>query len=169
MLILAIQSSLPIIEIALLENDTILFRKSWPSERNEVSKLLPEIESGLKENGYELKDIKKILAVKGPGAFSSTRIGVTIANTLAYAIQAELYDLDSGNYQKILEEIQKKDVKDSVEKKFGTRGEAKAELADAALFYFAEKTFLKPTPVQQIIPVYSSEAKITPSKKPKFV
>ena len=150
MLILAIQSANPTIEIALLDGEKILFEKTWASERDEISKLLPAIADAFETAKQKLSDLKKIVVVNGPGGFSSTRIGVTIANTLSYALQAELYQLDQNSYDELAKDKPSETV---------------TSLATVI------SKFLKSgaQPVVQATPLYSAEAKITPSKKPKFV
>ncbi|MCC7432150.1 hypothetical protein IT412_01350 [Candidatus Peregrinibacteria bacterium] len=91
-MILIIQTVFPEIQIGLCEdNGQLLGFSNWTSEKDEVSRLLPEIEKLL--DGKDYQSIKKIVVVNGMGAFSSTRVGVTIANTLSMALGAELYSL----------------------------------------------------------------------------
>jgi tRNA threonylcarbamoyl adenosine modification protein YeaZ len=63
---------------------TIFFR-AWESKRNEAEKLLPQIRASLKKGEPD-----KMFVVTGPGAFTALRIGVTAANTLAYAVNAPI-------------------------------------------------------------------------------
>lgn len=71
----------------LLTNDTkIISHASWRSERKEATILLPKIQELLNEQSKELQDLTHILVVTGPGGFTSIRVGVTIANTLAYSL-----------------------------------------------------------------------------------
>lgn len=91
-MILIIQTVFPEIQIGLCEdNGQLIGFSNWTSEKDEVSRLLPEIEKLLE--GKDYPSIRKIIVVNGMGAFSSTRVGVTIANTLSMALGAELYSL----------------------------------------------------------------------------
>ncbi|MGC8814655.1 MAG: hypothetical protein ACP5O4_00375 [bacterium] len=45
--------------------------------------------------GINLKDIKQVLILKGPGFFTSLRIGTIISQTIAFINQADLYSIDT--------------------------------------------------------------------------
>ena len=47
---------------------------------------MPSLIEILKKNNLEIKDIKEILVVIGPGSFTGVRIGVVIAKTTAYLL-----------------------------------------------------------------------------------
>lgn len=49
--------------------------------------LLPMIVKILKENKLTLKNISGIEVNPGPGSFTGTRVGVTVANALSFALQ----------------------------------------------------------------------------------
>jgi len=60
-----------------------LFTATWESNRDEAEKVLPAISKALKKGTPYL-----VFVVKGPGSFTGLRIGVTIANTLAFIFAA---------------------------------------------------------------------------------
>jgi len=62
------------------------------------SKILTIIEEGLTENNISIKSIDKIFVVNGPGSFTGVRIGVTIAKTIAWALNKDLVPLSSLEY-----------------------------------------------------------------------
>lgn len=91
-MILILQTVFPEIQIGLCKySGELLGFSNWISEKDEISRLLPEIEKLLAGKNYQI--IGKIVVANGMGAFSSTRIGVTIANTLAMTIGAEIYSI----------------------------------------------------------------------------
>lgn len=49
--------------------------------------LLPMIVKILKENKLTLKNISGIVVNPGPGSFTGTRVGVSVANALSFALQ----------------------------------------------------------------------------------
>lgn len=96
MLILAINTASTKTAIALIDKKVL--EKSWKSKNNEAEKLLPLIATLLKKSKKKFSDIKKVIVVKGPGSFTGLRIGVTVANTIAYLNNCELYGIDTFEY-----------------------------------------------------------------------
>lgn len=54
--------------------------------RAQAEKLLPALEEILKKNKLSLKDISEIEVNNNGGTFTSLRIGVTVANALAFSL-----------------------------------------------------------------------------------
>lgn len=85
---------------------TILAEKSWKNTNNEAEKLMPEIAGLLEEAGkavrpdreFDFEDIKNVVVVKGPGSFTGLRIGITVANTIAYLNGCGLTALSTFEY-----------------------------------------------------------------------
>jgi len=90
MLTLGINTATQNESIALLKGKNLIGELSWIGKKDESKKLLPNIEKLLKKHALTLKDINKIAVVVGPGPYSALRIGVTVANTLAYALDAKI-------------------------------------------------------------------------------
>ena len=75
--------------IAALEKDGKIYarrRKGIKQERL----LFPAVSSALSSAGAELKDIKRIFIVRGPGRFTGIRISLTFASMLKYLNQTEV-------------------------------------------------------------------------------
>ena len=140
MIRLLIQTVLNRCEVVLLNDTLLLAVESWESQKDEVKKVLPAIEKMLNDYGYEWKQIDEIISVVGKGNFSSTRIGVTIANILSLATGAKIYEMEI-NEEKTLQEIL-----DEVAKNF-KKGWKDVKLAK---------------------PIYRSEPMISASKQKKF-
>ncbi len=75
-----------IIEIGFKDQNKIIARKQYASDRTQAEKLLPEISKFLKANRLKLSDFKAIEAANRGGSFTSLRIGVVTANALAFAL-----------------------------------------------------------------------------------
>ena len=56
---------------------------------------MPMIESLFKDNNLNVKDLKKIIVVNGPGSFTGIRIGLSIAKTMAYALNIDINTISS--------------------------------------------------------------------------
>lgn len=59
------------------------------SEKNEYGSqvLLPLIKQLLEENKLNFKDLKAIEVETGPGSFTGLKVGVAVANALAFALK----------------------------------------------------------------------------------
>ena len=77
--------------VFVLRGGEIVARHAWTGDYDETEKLLVAIQAVLKQAACGFNDLKKIFVVSGPGGFSSTRIGVTVANTLAFALRIPVY------------------------------------------------------------------------------
>lgn len=64
------------------ENGKIEQQKLWPAGRTLARDLPGEIDQLIDSN---YNDITGIIVFKGPGSFTGLRIGITVANALAYA------------------------------------------------------------------------------------
>ncbi len=91
---------------------SILAEKSWESANNEAEKLMPAIAELLKEtkdspgttsshkqtDPADFSEIGHIIVVKGPGSFTGLRVGITVANTIAYLNGCEISSLNTFEY-----------------------------------------------------------------------
>lgn len=80
---LAIRSDKPEAELYVLSSDGhILRQKIWDAGRTLARDLPGEIDE-LMNNNYD--QLKGVMAYKGPGSFTGLRIGITVANAIAYS------------------------------------------------------------------------------------
>ena len=93
-MILFIDTHAELITIALKHNDD-LFIKTKESEFSHSIYTMPMIESIFKENNLDVKDLKKIIVVNGPGSFTGIRICLSIAKTMAYALNIDINTISS--------------------------------------------------------------------------
>ena len=60
----------------------------------EAEKLLPFIVSLLRRHNFSFKDLKGVFVAHGPGRFTSLRIGIATANTLAFSLKIPVLGID---------------------------------------------------------------------------
>ena len=95
MKILFIDTSTLYLNIAIIENDNIIFNHKEKVEKDMSSKIIPIIDNEFKKCSFNIKDINKIFVVNGPGSFTGVRIGVTVAKTIAWSLNIDLIPLSS--------------------------------------------------------------------------
>lgn len=81
--------------ISLLKNYKILSTKEIKSLNDHSSYIIKLIKEILDENSINIKDISKIFCTVGPGSFTGTRIGVTVAKTLAFSLNKKVVPISS--------------------------------------------------------------------------
>ncbi len=87
MLMLALRTDKPEAELYLYENGVELGSVVWQAHRQLAETLHKKIVELLNENSKDQQSLEKIGAYEGPGSFTGLRIGLSVANTLSYALQ----------------------------------------------------------------------------------
>ncbi|WP_042454589.1 tRNA (adenosine(37)-N6)-threonylcarbamoyltransferase complex dimerization subunit type 1 TsaB [Neobacillus dielmonensis] len=95
MTILAIDTSNNPLGVALLEEDRVLGEYITNLKKNHSIRIMPAIETLMKECERVPADLTKIVTAKGPGSYTGVRIGVTIAKTLAWTLNIPLVGVSS--------------------------------------------------------------------------
>lgn len=85
-MILAIRTDQVMAELYLLDNQQEQDRATWQAHRALSDTLLEKIDKLLKRNNISKQQLRGVVVFKGPGSFTGLRIGVTVANTLAYSL-----------------------------------------------------------------------------------
>ena len=94
MLTLGINTASSSTSIALLQDGKLVGEDSWQSHNDEAEKLMPAIA----ELCEDLSKIERVIVISGPGSFTGLRVGVTVANTIAYLNECDLYAVDTFDY-----------------------------------------------------------------------
>ena len=95
MISLFIDTSIFVPTISLVKDDSVLFYYHEEIRSDMSSKILPIIANALSKSNISLKSINKIFVVTGPGSFTGVRIGVTIAKTIAWALNKKVIPVSS--------------------------------------------------------------------------
>jgi tRNA threonylcarbamoyl adenosine modification protein YeaZ len=86
MLILAADTSLPVLSVALVLDDTLLGAVALEGKSSRNEKLLPAIDWLLTEGAIDRHSIDLFAVTRGPGSFTGVRIGLATMQGLALAL-----------------------------------------------------------------------------------
>ncbi|HYS54955.1 MAG TPA: tRNA (adenosine(37)-N6)-threonylcarbamoyltransferase complex dimerization subunit type 1 TsaB [Thermoanaerobaculia bacterium] len=86
MLILASDTSLPILSVALVKDGQLLGASALEGRSSRNEKLLPAIDWLLGETGSDRKAIDLFAVTRGPGSFTGVRIGLATMQGMALAL-----------------------------------------------------------------------------------
>jgi tRNA threonylcarbamoyladenosine biosynthesis protein TsaB len=98
MLTITIRTDKPEAEIGLFDADQKLEYKTWQAHRQLAETLLRELEALLQRHGKSINDVQAIIAYRGPGSFTGLRIGLTVANTLAYSLNIPIVGAEGEDW-----------------------------------------------------------------------
>jgi len=98
MLTLTIKTDNPQAEIGVFDDQTKLACKTWEAHKKLAETIHQTIDEVLKEAGKKPEDLQGIVAYEGPGSFTGLRIGLTVANTLAYSLQIPIVASKEENW-----------------------------------------------------------------------
>jgi tRNA threonylcarbamoyladenosine biosynthesis protein TsaB len=85
MIVLGIRSDKPEAELHLYQDDNKLAELKWPAHLKLAETLNSKIEEILNKSSISYDKFDAIAVFKGPGSFTGLRIGISVANALAYA------------------------------------------------------------------------------------
>jgi tRNA threonylcarbamoyladenosine biosynthesis protein TsaB len=87
MIILSLRTDKPEAEIGLFDGNTQLAYSTWQAHRELAETLHTQLRAELNKAGLQLSGIQGLVVYQGPGSFTGLRIGVSVANALAYGLQ----------------------------------------------------------------------------------
>lgn len=101
-MILAIRTDAPISELYLYsEAGEELARDIWESGRQLSVQLHTHIEQLLKTQSATYEQLRGVIVFQGPGSFTGLRIGITVANTLAYGLNIPIAAAQGVEWQHV--------------------------------------------------------------------
>ena len=86
MIILAADTSLPLLSVALTRDDAILGAVALEGKGSRNEKLLPAIDWLLAESAVDRREVDLFAVTRGPGSFTGVRIGLATMQGLALAL-----------------------------------------------------------------------------------
>lgn len=98
MKILTIKTDQEVARIALWGEGELLKEKTWQAHR-ELSNTILQVIDEISEQSPET--IEGIIVFKGPGSFTGLRIGITVANTLAYSLDIPIVATGGRDWENI--------------------------------------------------------------------
>lgn len=95
MKVLAIDTSNFTLGVALINGTQVIGEYTTNLKKNHSVRVMPAIESLLRDCDTTPKELNKIVVAEGPGSYTGVRIGVTIAKTLAWTLKIPLSAVSS--------------------------------------------------------------------------
>jgi tRNA threonylcarbamoyladenosine biosynthesis protein TsaB len=86
MIILSLRTDKPEAEVGVFDGETKLHYMTWQAHRSLAETIHTKIEEILNKSSISLNDVQGIVAFQGPGSFTGLRIGLSVANALAYSL-----------------------------------------------------------------------------------
>ncbi len=93
--ILALETSTLDASVAALEGDRVLGQTRLDRQRRTAQVFAPAVQQQLRSVGWRPQDVQLVAVTQGPGSFTGLRVGVTAAKTLAYAVGAEVFAVNT--------------------------------------------------------------------------
>lgn len=89
-MILALRTDSPDAVLVLHDGTNVVARDEWTANRTLARDLLAHITELMRQQSADWQDIAGIVAYHGPGSFTGLRIGLSVANSIAYARQCPI-------------------------------------------------------------------------------
>ena len=99
MLILTIKTDQAESQLCLFDDQKKVDELVWESYRTLADTIHLKIKELLDKNKLNLNDIKGLICFKGPGSFTGLRIGLTVANALAYSLNCPIISTTGKKWQ----------------------------------------------------------------------
>lgn len=98
MLVLTIRTDKPESEIGLFDDDKQLAYMAWEAHRRLAETIHTKMVDLLKSQNLSFLDLQAIIAYQGPGSFTGLRIGLSVANALAYSLKIPVTGVDGEQW-----------------------------------------------------------------------
>lgn len=86
MLIITLKTDQPEAELSLRDDGKLVEAYHWLAHRQLAETLHQQLRDLLARHDYQLSDVQGLVVFQGPGSFTGLRIGISVVNALAYAL-----------------------------------------------------------------------------------
>ena len=100
MITILLDSSNTNLSAGIAKDNLLLESISYEAWQRQSEYMIPELDKLLEKHKVSRSDIKEVVVAKGPGSYTGVRIAITIAKTIATALNAKLYAVSSLKTQK---------------------------------------------------------------------
>lgn len=97
-MILLLDTRDSVCRLTMIQKDS-RFDDEWQADRQLAKGLLNYLQTNLEKHGWTWRDIQAIGVFEGPGSFTSLRIGLTVANTLARGLGVPIVGARGESWQ----------------------------------------------------------------------
>ena len=100
MITVLLDSSNTNLSAGIAKDNLLLEYISYEAWQRQSEYMIVELNKLLEKHNIQKEDIKEVIVAKGPGSYTGVRIAITIAKTIAVALDAKLYAVSSLRVQK---------------------------------------------------------------------
>ena len=101
MITVLLDSSNTNLSVGIADDNLLLDYVSYEAWQRQSEFMIVELNKLLEKHNVKKEDIKEVIVAKGPGSYTGVRIAITIAKTIAVALDAKLYAVSSLRVQKV--------------------------------------------------------------------
>lgn len=98
-MVLTIKTDNPVAALALFKDGQKVSEYSWQADRELARDLIKEIQQFLHKNNANFTTLEGLVVYSGPGSFTGLRIGLTVANTIAYGQNISIVGVTGDDWQ----------------------------------------------------------------------
>lgn len=100
MVTILLDSSNTNLSVGIARDNLLLEYISYEAWQQQSEFMIPELSKLFEKYNVSNDEIKEVIVAKGPGSYTGVRIAITIAKTIATALNAKLYAVSSLRVQK---------------------------------------------------------------------
>ena len=100
MITILLDSSNTNLSVGIARDNLLLEYISYEAWQRQSEYMIPELNKLLSKYNVSRDEIKEVMVAKGPGSYTGVRIAITIAKTIATALDTKLYAVSSLRVQK---------------------------------------------------------------------